>query len=190
VRQIGRGGLRGLAFAWLALGALALGPTAAAALPGPVTLGGGRLGNYLWDAHVGPAESVSEREAGDVCLELTMLEPVGGGRREERESATCRALPTARPWLEGIAGGSGGKVRSALAILFPPAVHTAELNVRGEGVRLFPVRIARLPATFGVAAREVPYLALGYPRKACVEAVRGFDRTGALVASLGRQRCL
>lgn len=169
---------------------LACGASATAGAGGEARLlRSGRMGNYIWASFIEQPESKEEREAGSICLAISMLEPTGGNHAEGNEVATCQRPPSDRPLVEHIVGGREGKVRTVIAILFPQDVRTVRLKVRGEPGRTVHAQIVGLPSSFNVAERRVPYVVRGFTRKVCIESIRGFDAAGVDVTSLGRLRC-
>lgn len=154
-----------------------------------VPLRAGRIGDYLWSSFIEHPELAEERESGRICLAVSMLEPVPGNRAEGNEAATCQAPPSDRPLIESISGGAQGKVRTVIAVIFPAGVSSVKLKVRGEPMRTVRAQIARLPATFNVDERNVPYIGRGYTHKVCIESMKGYDKSGAAIAALGRRPC-
>lgn len=155
-----------------------------------VPLRSGRMGNYLWASFIKSPEAAAEREAGRICLAVSMLEPLPGNRAEGNEDATCQAPPGDQPILEYISGGYQGKVRTAIAVIFPTGVSSVRLKLRGEPAQTIRARVAKLPSTFNVAERNVPYIGRGYTHRVCIESMKGYGASGSVISVLGRQPCL
>ena len=155
-----------------------------------VSLRSGHMGNYLWASFIEQPELPAERNAGRVCLAISMLEPAPGNRAEGNEVATCQSPPSDRPLIEDISGGFDGKVRTAIAVIFPTGVRSVKLKIKGQPAQTVRTQEAYLPSTFNVDERSVPYIGRGYTHRVCIERIEGYDAKGVRITALGRRSCV
>jgi hypothetical protein len=148
------------------------------------------MGHYQWSSSIEVPEVRSEREAGFICLEITMLEPTASGGAEGQSDANCAQPPSQQPVTESISGGYGGKVRSVLAMLFPPAVRTVRLKLRGEPMRTLHAGHVDARGPVGEPSIPVAFAAQGVLGRVCIERITGLNVDGAAVSILGRRACV
>jgi hypothetical protein len=177
----------GIAILVAGLGGGALGATAE---NGSVLLRTGRMGRYLWSSSIEVPEVRSEREAGLICLEITMLEPTASGGAEGQSDANCASSPSRQPMTESISGGYGGKARSVLAMLFPPAVRTVRLKLRGEPMRTLHAGHVNARGPIDEPSIPVAFAVQGVLGRVCIERITGLNANGAAVSTLGRRACV
>jgi hypothetical protein len=157
---------------------------------GLVYLRAGHMGRYHWSAAAELPENQRERDAGEVCPEITMIEPTAAGGLEGQSAASCGPPPSSRPSTEYISGGYGGTVRSVLAVLFPPEVRKVKLKLRGHPRRL--LRAGHVKVQDPDAAGPIPlaFVVQGLVGRVCIESIDGLDSAGEVVSTLGRQACV
>jgi hypothetical protein len=155
---------------------------------GWVGLRAGQMGRYLWFSAAELPESESEREAGQICLEISMVEPAASGRAEGQSVASCGAPPQEGPTIEHLSSGNGDAGRTVFAVLLPPQVQRVQMKLRGEPRRTLRAGHASLPAP-REGRISFAFVSLGVVGPACLEGVEGWDAEGTVVSTLGRQAC-
>jgi hypothetical protein len=160
------------------------GGSAAAYLPARVPLGSGYLGRYQWSAAVEAPETAEQRRHGEICLELSMFEPGEGS-----DVAGCRTLAAEEVLVESITAGRKGKLRTAIAMLFPPAAVSLSLNVSGYEWRTYQLRQLSAEELHSISPGPLSYFAHGFRGRGCVESYVAYDSSGNAVVSHPREAC-
>lgn len=165
------------------LAAIASSAFADAPEPAFVSLGEGHIGNYRWFSEVEPPEDPGERKAGAICLGVGMLEPpIGTHNGEISETTECGPQSAGMPTIESITGGSKGKPRTAVAMLFDGSARRMYLKLRGRSGETF--RLGRLSeeALGPISAQPLAYFTHGYASRFCIQRLVAYDQAGKVVA--------
>lgn len=155
-----------------------------------VQLRSGHIGRYLWSASLEAPESAEDRGAGDICLEISMLEPISPRSAEGSSVAGCGSPPSDRPTIEYLSGGPRHRARTVLAVLFPAEVRTATVELRGHRDRTIRAGTLRQDRLQGIADSPVSFVAHGYLGRVCILRIEGIAASGEVVSTLGRQACI
>lgn len=184
-------GARGVTVVLCALVAwifFATGVVAASSLPA-VALRSGHIGRYEWWSALEAPESDRERESGNVCLAISMLEPLPAHRAEGSAVAGCGKPSESQPLVEHLRGGRGKHVRTVLAALFPAGVRRVYLKVAGRPGHNYPAGLLDQGAVQGISSSPLAFFAHGFSNSACIQRMVGYDAEGAVLSHLGRQSC-
>jgi hypothetical protein len=154
-----------------------------------VALRSGHIGRYEWWADLEAPESEAERGNGEVCLAISMLEPLPGHRAEGNEVAGCGNPPGRQPVIEYLKGGSGERVRTVLAALFPAGVRRVHLKLVGRPGHDYPAGVLDQGAAQGITSSPLAFFARGFSSSVCIQHLVGYGAEGAVLSHLGRQSC-
>jgi hypothetical protein len=171
--------------------ALLISPMAARAqIPeGAAFLRGGHIGRDEWAAYVERPESQAERAAGFVCPSITMLEFAGREAGEGSSVASCGPVPTDQPTVEYIRGGRRGRIRTVVAVLFPPEVRRVKMRLRGRPAISLAAQHVTLPAYAGLSPVPLAAVVRGFAGRVCIESLLGIDAKGTVLSRLGHPGC-
>jgi hypothetical protein len=168
------------------------GARGAAAAPSPLpraVFRSGHLGHFQWGAAVEAPEEVEEREGGAICLDISMVEPLPGGRAEGSDLADCGPPPARQPVLLEMVGGRNARLRTAIGVLFPPTVRRVALKLKGVSLRFYPAQQLDMASLSGISDEPLAAFAHGFLGRPCIVQLRGYSAKGAVVSRLGQQRC-
>jgi hypothetical protein len=155
-----------------------------------VSLGQGHIGRYEWAADLEAPEDEGERERGDVCLGLSMLEPTSAHSAEGNEVAQCGQVTRSMPMIEGIRGGSGSRVRTVLAMVFGGDARRVHLRLQGQPVVNLRLRRASMSTLGSPSSGPLTYFVHGYAERVCIQALVAYDGDGEAIFRLPSRQCI
>lgn len=153
------------------------------------TLREGHLGRYAWWAAIESPELEAERREGDVCLAISMLEPISPYRAEGSEVASCGPVPSSRPMTEYLRGGRHKRVRVVFAAVFPFNVRRVFVKIRGKPGQTFSAGHLSESAVRDISPEPLAFFVHGYTHSVCIQRIVGYGTGGEAISRLGKEAC-
>ena len=158
-----------------------------AAAPPSIILSSGHIGRYQWEAALEAPEDQREQQEGALCLSLSMLEPTSRYSAEGNEIAQCQK---GTPFFEGLSGGTKGKPKAILGMVFMGEAKNLKLKLRGLPMEGFRLRGLSKDKLGSISSVPLSYFVHGFARKVCIQHAAAYDAKGSVVARLGRKPCV
>lgn len=149
----------------------------------------GRIGVDRWSAGATVPEEAQERDEGNVCLSLFVLEVwLQEERAQGSEGTQCGPLDAHEVMYESYTvHRRTKKPHTAVAFLFDGSAVRIDLKLEGQPAQR--IRLRHLPPQPGTSGRRLAYFAHGYARLFCLQGLMAFDAAGKRIAHLGPQGC-
>lgn len=153
-------------------------------------LADGTIGADHWWASAMVPEEVQEREEGNLCLSIFLLEVWPQQERSEgSEVAQCGPLGVSDVIFQSSTVRRRHK-RPHTAVAFLLDGSAARIVLKLKGQHSHHIRLRHLVPQAATGGRRTAYFARGYARSFCLQSLVAYDSAGQRVARLGREGCV